>query len=71
MYGAAEVNAQYNRTPTSGAEANRKANEAADEASDKLQGYADDIQVRFWSESLRHVACILMPLCMMPRDAAN
>jgi CAAD domains of cyanobacterial aminoacyl-tRNA synthetase len=48
MYGAAEVNAQYNRTPTSGAEANRKANEAADEASDKLQGYADDIQVRFW-----------------------
>ena len=45
ILGTAEVNAQYNRSPTSGTEANRKANEAADEASDKLQGYADDIQV--------------------------
>jgi hypothetical protein len=45
-----QVNAQYNRTPTSGAEANRKANEAADEASDKLQGYADDIQ-EWWENN--------------------
>lgn len=45
----AGVQASYNRNTgtTSGAEANRKANEAAEEASDKLQSYADDIQVGF------------------------
>lgn len=48
VHNAAGVQASYNRNTgtTSGAEANRKANEAAEEASDKLQSYAEDIQVR-------------------------